>query len=78
MVSSTERHSTKAKLPETRAWMMGLPSFWARPTYDIKGHGCGVASGVDKDSRIVLALEIRALDKNETGHLDKQMAQDRL
>lgn len=33
VVSSTERHSTKAKFPDTLAWMMGLPSFCANPTW---------------------------------------------
>lgn len=32
VVSSTERHSTKAKFPDTLAWMMGLPSFCENPT----------------------------------------------
>lgn len=33
VVSSIERHSTKAKFPDTLAWMMGLPSFCENPTW---------------------------------------------
>lgn len=65
VVSSIERHSTKAKFPDTLAWMMGLPSFCANPTCSsswARGQRHGAGRGVRNQAGVLGKQEGKVAD----------------